>query len=64
MRTAVVSMVVCSAVAGLWAPLALAQQKTVQTCRAEWQATKAIFQPKGLLTNNLVTFSNDSCSEL
>jgi hypothetical protein len=45
MRTAVV-VVVCSAVAGFWAPLALAQQKTVQACRAEWQANKAIFQPK------------------
>ena len=44
MRTAFVA-VMCSAVAGLWAPLALAQQKTVQACQAEWQANKAIFQP-------------------
>jgi DNA-binding protein H-NS len=54
MRTAVVSMVVCSAVAGLWAPLALAQQKTVQACRAEWQANKAIFQPKGITEQEYV----------
>jgi hypothetical protein len=47
MRTAFVA-VVCSAVAGFWAPLALAQQKTVQACRAEWQANKAIYQPKGI----------------
>jgi hypothetical protein len=47
MRTAFVA-VVCSAVAGFWAPLALAQQKTVQACRAEWQPNKAIYQPKGI----------------
>jgi hypothetical protein len=32
-----------SAVAG-------AQQKTVQACRAEWQANKAVFAPKGITT--------------
>jgi hypothetical protein len=35
-------------VAGFWAPLALAQQKTVQACRAEWQANRPIYQPKGI----------------
>ena len=53
MRTAVV-VVVCSAVAGFWAPLALAQQKTVQACRAEWQANKAIYQPKGITEQDYV----------
>jgi hypothetical protein len=53
MRTAVVA-VMCSAVAGFWAPLALAQQKTVQACRAEWQANKAIFQPKGITEQEYV----------
>jgi hypothetical protein len=46
MRIAFVA-VVCSAVAGFSAP-ALAQQTTVQACRAEWQANKAIFAPKGI----------------
>ena len=53
MRTAVVA-VMCSAVAGFWAPLALAQQKTVQACRAEWQANKAIYQPKGITEQEYV----------
>jgi hypothetical protein len=53
MRTAVV-VVVCSAVAGFWAPLALAQQKTVQACRAEWQANRAIYQPKGITEQEYV----------
>ena len=44
MRTAVVA-VICSAVAG-WAPPALAQQKE-KACKADWQANKAIYQPKG-----------------
>ena len=47
MRTAFVA-VLCSAVAGFGAPVAFAQQKTVQACRAEWQANKAIYQPKGI----------------
>jgi hypothetical protein len=46
MRIAFVA-VVSSAVAGFSAP-ALAQQKTVQACRSEWQANKAIFAPKGI----------------
>ena len=53
MRTAFVA-VMCSAVAGLWAPLALAQQKTVQACQAECQANKAIFQPKGITEQEYV----------
>ena len=54
MRTASVA-VTCSAVAGLlWAPLALAQQKTVRACEAEWQANKAIFQPKGITEQEYV----------
>jgi hypothetical protein len=53
MRTAVV-VVVCSAVAGFWAPLALAQQKTVQACRAEWQANRAIYEPKGITEQEYV----------
>jgi hypothetical protein len=53
MRTAVVA-VMCSAVAGFWAPLALAQQKTVHACRAEWQANKPIYQPKGITEEEYV----------
>ena len=53
MRTAFVA-VVCSAVAGFWAPLGFAQQKTVQACRAEWQANKAIYQPKGITEQDYV----------
>ena len=52
MRTAFVA-VVCSAVAGFSAP-ALAQQKAVQACRAEWQANKAIYQPKGITGQDYV----------
>jgi hypothetical protein len=43
-------MIVCVAAAGLLAgssPL-LAQQKTVKSCRAEWQANKADNQAKGI----------------
>jgi hypothetical protein len=53
MRTAVV-VVVCSGVAGFWAPLALAQQKSVQACRAEWQSNRAIYQPKGITEQEYV----------
>jgi hypothetical protein len=53
MRTAFVA-VICSAVAGLWAPLALAQQNTARACQAEWQANKAIFQPKGITEQEYV----------
>jgi hypothetical protein len=45
MRTAFVA-VMCSAVTGFWAPPALAQQKE-KACQADWQANKAIYQPKG-----------------
>ena len=44
MRTAFVA-VMCSAVTGFWAPPALAQQKE-KACQADWQANKAIYQPK------------------
>ena len=44
MRIAFVA-VMCSAVTG-WAPPALAQQKE-KACQADWQANKAIYQPKG-----------------
>jgi hypothetical protein len=53
MRTAFVA-VACSAVAGFWAPLGFAQQKTVQACRAEWQANKSIYQPKGITEQDYV----------
>jgi hypothetical protein len=42
MRTAFIA-VMCSAV---WASPALAQEKE-KACRADWQANKAIYQPKG-----------------
>ena len=42
MRTAFIA-VMCSAV---WASPALAQQKE-KACRTDWQANKAIYQPKG-----------------
>jgi hypothetical protein len=39
----------CCALAGLWvATPALAQQKTVKACQAEWQADKAANQAKGI----------------
>jgi hypothetical protein len=41
--------ILCSALAGLWvAAPALAQQKTVKACQAEWQADKAANQAKGI----------------
>jgi hypothetical protein len=41
---------VCLAVAGFWMVTcpALGQQKTVKACQAEWQANRAIFEPKGI----------------
>ena len=46
MRTAFVA-VMCSAVTGFLAlPPAFAEQKE-KTCRTDWQANKAIYQPKG-----------------
>jgi hypothetical protein len=49
MRTAFVAAV-CSAVAGFWivSMPALAQQKTVKACQAEWRADKAGNQAKGI----------------
>ena len=41
--------ILCSTLAGLWvAAPALAQQKTVKACQAEWQADKAANQAKGI----------------
>ena len=48
--------ILCSTLAGLWlasAP-ALAQQKTVKECRAEWQANKADNQAKGVTEKGYV----------
>jgi hypothetical protein len=48
--------ILCSTLAGLWlasAP-ALAQQKTVKECRAEWQAHKADNQAKGVTEKGYV----------
>jgi hypothetical protein len=60
MRTGSV-VVMCSALAGFWgaAPLALAQQKTEKACQAEWDANKAIFQPKGITEQEYV----DECRD-
>jgi hypothetical protein len=42
-------VILFSALAGLWvAAPALAQQKTVKACQAEWQADKAANQAKGI----------------
>ena len=48
MRTT--SVAICFALTGLWAASfpALAQQKTVKACQAEWQANKADNQAKGI----------------
>ena len=41
--------ILCSAMAGFWvAAPAMAQQKTVKACQAEWQADKAANQAKGI----------------
>jgi hypothetical protein len=60
MRTGSV-VVTCSALAGFWgaAALALAQQKTEKACQAEWDANKAIFQPKGITEQEYV----DECRD-
>jgi hypothetical protein len=47
MSTAFVA-VVCSAVAGFWAPLAVAQQKTVQQCRADLASQQGDLSAKGI----------------
>jgi hypothetical protein len=59
MRTGVA--LVCSAVAGFWvaAPLALAHQKPVKACQAEWQTNKAIYQPEGITEKEYV----DECRD-
>jgi hypothetical protein len=48
--------VVCPTVAGFWiaTSLALAQQKTVKECQAEWRANNAVFQPKGITEEEYV----------
>jgi hypothetical protein len=55
MRTAFIAAV-CLALAGFWmadSP-ALGQQKTVKACRAEWQANRDIFEPKGITEQDYV----------
>src|SRR6516164_5541719 len=56
MRTIFVAAV-CSAVAGMAAYPASA--KTVSECRAEWQAHKDIFQPKGISEHDYI----DECRD-
>jgi hypothetical protein len=53
--------VVCLTVAGFSVPtsLALAEQKTVATCQAEWRANKAIYQPKGITEEEYVEECRD-----
>jgi len=56
MRTIFIAAV-CSAVAGMAAYPATA--KTVSECRAEWQAHKDIFQPKGISEHDYI----DECRD-
>ena len=56
MRTIFVAAV-CSAVAGMAA--CPAQAKTVSECRAEWQAHKDIFQPKGISEHDYIEECRD-----
>jgi len=56
MRTIFIAAV-CSAVAGMAAYPATA--KTVSECRAEWQAHKDIFQPKGISEHDYIEECRD-----
>lgn len=58
MRTVLVAAV-CSAVAGLGMAPSSVLAKTVKECRAEWQAHKDIFQPKGISENDYVEECRD-----
>ena len=58
MRTVLVAAV-CSAVAGLGMAPSSVLAKTVNECRAEWQAHKDIFQPKGISENDYVKECRD-----
>ena len=53
MRTVLVAAV-CSAVAGLGMAPSSVLAKTVNECRAEWQAHKDIFQPKGISEHDYI----------
>ena len=58
MRTVLVAAV-CSAVAGLGMAPSSVLAKTVNECRAEWQAHKDIFQPKGISEKDYVEECRD-----
>ena len=58
MRTVLVAAV-CSAVAGLGMAPSSVLAKTVNECRAEWQAHKDIFQPKGISEHDYI----DECRD-
>jgi len=58
MRTVLVAAV-CSAVAGLGMAPSSVLAKTVKECRAEWQAHKDTFQPKGISENDYVEECRD-----
>jgi hypothetical protein len=50
---------VCSTVAGLGVAASPALAKTVKECRAEWQAHKDVFQPKGISEHDYVEECRD-----
>jgi hypothetical protein len=58
MRTVFVAAV-CSAMAGLGLTASPAPAKTVKECRAEWQAHKDVFQPKGISVNDYIVECRD-----